>query len=56
MTFFNWSSPDGVVVSSYVWIYFAVTAFFTLVTLVLWWYSLSYRRSKTRSVDGEGEA
>jgi len=51
MTFFKWDSPDegGSVVSSYIWIYFLITALFTAVTLVLWWYFLVYRAHKTSS-------
>ncbi|KAK4153467.1 hypothetical protein C8A00DRAFT_33833, partial [Chaetomidium leptoderma] len=33
MTFFNWGSQDGAIVSSYIWIYFLVTVLFTAVTL-----------------------
>jgi len=46
MTFFNWGSENGSIVSSYIWIYFLITAIFTVATLVLWWYFLVYRVSK----------
>ena len=49
MTFFDWGSQDGgVVVSSYIWIYFLVTVVFTAMTLAVWWYFLVYRGSKAR--------
>ncbi|KAK3374514.1 hypothetical protein B0T24DRAFT_626774 [Lasiosphaeria ovina] len=47
MTFFRWDPEDGNVVSSYIWIYVVIAAAFTAVTLVLWWYFLVYRASKS---------
>jgi len=57
MTFFKWDSPDegGSVVSSYIWIYFLITALFTAVTLVLWWYFLVYRANKTSGKEDDDD-
>ncbi|KAK5657643.1 hypothetical protein OQA88_2715 [Cercophora sp. LCS_1] len=43
MTFFDWGSPDGAIVSSYIWVYVLITTVFTVGTLILWWYFLVYR-------------
>lgn len=50
MTFFNWNSENGVVVSGYVWIYFLITVIFTIMTLFLWWYFLVHRQMAARGV------
>lgn len=50
MTFFNWNSENGVVVSGYVWIYFLITVVFTIMTLFLWWYFLVHRQMAARGV------
>jgi hypothetical protein len=51
MTFFDWSdSSGGARVSSYLWIYVAVTVFFTAITIGLWYYFIIYRRMR-RSID-----
>ncbi|KAI1503340.1 hypothetical protein F5X99DRAFT_375787 [Biscogniauxia marginata] len=50
-TLFEWNSPEGgVVVSRYLWIYFAVTACFTLLTVGSWYYFSLYRPSKNREL------
>lgn len=55
MTFFKWDSEDGSIVSSYIWIYFLITALFTAVTLVLWWYFLVYRATKASVEEDDSE-
>jgi len=54
MTFFDWSgaSGDGHV-SSYLWIYILVTAFFTAGTMGMWYFVVIYRRTITREMDPE---
>jgi hypothetical protein len=47
MTFFNWPQGSGApAVSAFIWIYFLVTAVFTILTLVIWYYIVIYRPSR----------
>lgn len=52
MSFFDWK--EGASVSSYIWIYFVIAIFTTLMIIGLWWYWIVYRPSNIRAWD-EGE-
>ncbi|OHW97445.1 hypothetical protein CSPAE12_03889 [Colletotrichum incanum] len=56
MTFFNWSPDEGgkSLVSGYIWIYFLATTIFTVTTLFIWWYFLSYRQRQLRTFGWKG--
>ncbi|KAI1490174.1 hypothetical protein F5X96DRAFT_637652, partial [Biscogniauxia mediterranea] len=50
-TLFQWDNPDsGIVVSHYIWIYFAITVPFTMLTVGLWYYFSLYRPSRNRKL------
>ncbi|KLU82099.1 hypothetical protein MAPG_01176 [Magnaporthiopsis poae ATCC 64411] len=54
MSFFDWK--EGASVSSYIWIYFVIAIFMTLLVIGLWWYWIVYRPSKIHTweeVEGE---
>jgi hypothetical protein len=54
MTFFDWSGDGGnAQVSSYLWIYIVVTAFFTACTIGMWYFVVIYRRAPSKEVDVE---
>lgn len=55
MGFFNWSPEEGqTVVSPWVWLYFAITAGFSCITMSIWYL---YNRMKVNSTKHrEGEA
>jgi hypothetical protein len=54
MTFFDWSGSKGDGhVSSYLWIYIVVTAFFTAGTMGMWYFVVIYRRTTPIESDPE---
>lgn len=53
MGFFNWSPEEGqTILSPWVWLYFVVTAGFTLVTMSVWYL---YNSMKHRKYDSDVE-
>jgi hypothetical protein len=56
MTFFNWPEKPGggPVVSTFIWIYFLITAIFTALTLAIWYYVVIYRPKKKRKDEETG--
>jgi hypothetical protein len=57
MTFFNWSGDGGKGrVSSYLWIYIVVTAFFTAGTIGMWYFVVIYRRTNCAEIDPEKQS
>ncbi|KAL8284662.1 hypothetical protein RB600_000602 [Gaeumannomyces tritici] len=53
MSFFDWKG--GASVSEYIWIYFVIAIFLTLVIIGVWWYWVVYRPSQIRSWDEDDE-
>lgn len=54
MTFFDWKGDDGSArVSSYLWVYVAITAVCTGITLGLWYYFVVYRKPARITEDEE---
>ncbi|KAF3769606.1 hypothetical protein M406DRAFT_354069 [Cryphonectria parasitica EP155] len=54
MTFFDWSpSESESVVSSYIWIYVAITGACTFLTLLAWGYFVGFRRQKGQQIDSD---
>ena len=55
MTFFNWQQEPsrGPVVSTFIWVYFLITAIFTALTLAIWWYLVIFRPNRRAKVDDE---
>ena len=53
MSMFNWQAPDGRVVTAKFWIYWAITAPLTLITIGIWYAWVSRRAIVIRSQNTE---
>jgi len=50
MSMFNWQGDSGSILSSYLWLYFAITIPLTLIVLLIWylWFKLSDKEYQKR--------